>query len=338
MNKKTITKTLGSAKNAKIEMECDYEDLGGMISLINCSPSRLCIPTSDECEGHECLDFDKNESLAASEKKIDEAFEHLKELHIDQKSAGILMDQFYEKFPDSDLSECLIRHKNIRPFAAGGNIFEDSDGIDNPTLFVMRWLAGIKMTEVMDILKFDMNDSNLMQDLTVGNIGTPQRWAKTVTGSDLEDDSEMMCGRYTKPPRLATFPNTHPKGLPIIKKCSLSSVCSHHLLAYGSLFTEDSYAVVAYIPKDFVLGISKLQRVVNWVSKRPTIQEDLTMSIWKQISQAAQTEDVYVGLFNLVHTCESLRGSKTHQGSFTTEWYEGAFNDEALRMSILQNV
>lgn len=269
-------------------------------------------------------------------KQVQEAMNYLQSLGISIDQIQILYDEFERKYPHGSFTHSVLNHKKIRPFAAGGNIFEDSDGIDNETLFIMRWVAGSLMEKVLSVLKFDLNDSNLVQDLTVGNIGTAQRWAKTVTGSDIEDDTEMMCGRYTTRPRIATFPNNHSKRVPITKICEVSSVCSHHLLAYGTLFDEGANVVVSYIPNEYVLGISKLQRLVNWISKRPTIQEDLTTEIWKAISEAAQTKDVFVGIYNAKHTCESLRGSKTHEGAFTTEWYDGAFNDENLRMSIIQ--
>lgn len=281
-------------------------------------------------------DHDSQPAILSHYDLADEALEYLESLGFEWDDIETMQELFYDKFPEDCLSDAVVYLKEIRPFAAGGNIFEDSDGIDDATLFVMRWLAGLKMQQALEILKFDLNDSNIKQDLQEGNIGTAQRWAKTVTGSHLEDDEEMMCGRYTSPPRLATFPNNHTKGVPITKICSISSVCSHHMLAYGTMFDNNAYAVISYIPKDFVLGISKLQRLVNHISKRPTIQEDLTTNIWKAISKAAQTEDVYVGIFNAKHTCELLRGSKTHHGAFTTEWYDGAFNDDSLRMSVLK--
>ena len=224
-------------------------------------------------------------------------------------------------------------------------MFESGQTIDEPTLLCMRWVAGLKMEEVLDILKFDRTDSNLVQDLSVGNIGTAQRWAKTVTGDSLECDNEMMCGRYTKPPRIATFPATHPgedltpyEPCPVTKRVDLSSVCSHHFLPYGTLIGEGSYAIISYVPGDFVLGISKLQRVADHIARRPTIQEDLTKELYRAVSEAAQTPDVYVGIFNARHTCEYLRGSQSNDGSLSTEWFGGKFEDRKLRESVLRTV
>ena len=238
-----------------------------------------------------------------------------------------------------------MKLRDLKPFAAGGNVFESGQTIDEPTLLCMRWVAGLKMEEVLDILKFDRTDSNLVQDLSVGNIGTAQRWAKTVTGDSLECDNEMMCGRYAKPPRIATFPANEPgtnlvpvTPLPVTKICDISSVCSHHFLPYGTLIGDGAYAIISYIPGDFVLGISKLQRVADHIARRPTIQEDLTKELYRAISEAAQTPDVYVGIFNAKHTCEYLRGSQSKDGALTTEWFGGKFEDKELRESVLRTV
>lgn len=267
------------------------------------------------------------------------------ELKLSSEQYENLQDYFKSKYPNENLLTTLLKLRDLKPFAAGGNVFESGQTIDEPTLLCMRWVAGLKMEEVLDILKFDRTDSNLVQDLTVGNIGTAQRWAKTVTGDSLECDNEMMCGRYAKPPRIATFPANEPgtnlvpvTPLPVTKICDISSVCSHHFLPYGTLIGDGAYAIISYIPGDFVLGISKLQRVADHIARRPTIQEDLTKELYRAISEAAQTPDVYVGIFNAKHTCEYLRGSQSKDGALTTEWFGGKFEDKELRESVLRTV
>lgn len=316
-----------------------FENFGGLFNLImdqKCPPCEPCA----ECEPCKpCRSEMTEKELKAFELRASKASDYLDELGINEKNVDSLLNEFYRKFPDGELSASILKLRDIKPFAAGGNIFEDSDGIDNETLFVMRWLAGIKMEEVLSILKFDLTDSNLMQDLTVGNIGTAQRWAKTITGADLEDSTEIMCGRYTKKPRLATFPNNNKgKNIPITKRVDLASVCSHHFLPYGSLLREDSYAIISYVPEDYVLGISKLQRLADWVARRPTIQEDLVQTLFNAVKEASKSENVYVGLFNARHTCEYLRGSQSHDGAFTTEYYGGLFENKELRDQVLKSV
>lgn len=267
------------------------------------------------------------------------------ELKLSSEQYENLQSYFKSKYPNENLLTTLLKLRDLKPFAAGGNVFESGQTIDEPTLLCMRWVAGLKMEEVLDVLKFDRNDSNLVQDLAVGNIGTAQRWAKTVTGDGLECDNEMMCGRYAKPPRIATFPANEPgtnlvpvEPLPVTKRVDVSSLCSHHFLPYGTLIGDGAYAIISYIPKDFVLGISKLQRVADHIARRPTIQEDLTKELYRAVSEAAQTPDVYVGIFNAKHTCEYLRGSQSHDGSLTTEWFGGKFEDKSLRESVLRTV
>lgn len=82
---------------------------------------------------------------------------------------------------------------------------------------------------------------------------------------------------------------------------------------------------MAYIPKDYVLGISKLQRVVRFIAQRGWLQEDLTKAIYKEISKTAETDDVYVKLKNIKHSCEFLRGALSDSDGFTTEYFGGKF-------------
>lgn len=269
-----------------------------------------------------------------------DAIEYLISLKLNDDQIKNFEDYFNSKRPNDDINQAVLNLRDLKPFAAGGNLWESNQEIDEPTLLAMRWIAGIKMEEVLDVLKFDLTDSNLVQDLSVGNIGTAQRWAKTVTGDSLECDNEMMCGRYAKPPRIATFPNEdlENKKTPITKRVDISSVCSHHFLPYGTLLKEDAYAIISYIPEDFVLGISKLQRLADWVSRRPTIQEDLTKDLYTAISNAAMTENVFVMITNARHTCEYLRGSQSHDGAFTTMHFGGLFNDEKLRDSVVRSM
>lgn len=271
--------------------------------------------------------------------------DYLSKLKLDKTQIKNLVSYFNTKHPNKDINQSLNELEQLQPFAAGGNLWESGQEISEPTLLCMRWIAGIKFQEVLEVLKFDLQDPNVVQKLEEGNIGTAQRWAKTVTGSNLEDDSEMMCGRYAKPPRLATFPCDEQYGAlhannkaPITKRIDISSVCSHHFLPYGTLLNEGAYAIISYIPGDFVLGISKLQRVADWVCRRPTIQEDLTKDLWEAIAKAAKTEDVFVQISNARHTCEYLRGSQSHDGSFTTVHFGGKFQEKELRDSVIRSV
>ena len=176
---------------------------------------------------------------------------------------------------------------------------------------------------------------NIGEDFNVGNVGTPGRIAKCWVGADTNDDSEIGSGRFMKPIRIASFPNNNAYSkIPITKRVNISANCSHHFLPFNTAFDENSYAIISYVPKENVLGISKLQRLADYVSRRFWLQEDLTKELYKKISEAAQTKDVYVGLFNIKHTCEWLRGAKNAEGGFTSEYYSGVFEDAELRKQV----
>jgi GTP cyclohydrolase I len=183
-------------------------------------------------------------------------------------------------------------------------------------------------------MKIDMSDDNVMEDLSSGNIGTPGRIAKVWMGANLDDDRELGGGRWSRKPRLASFPNTNDTNIPITKRVDIISNCSHHFIPFTTIAREESYAIISYIPDKFVLGISKLQRLADWVSQRFFLQEDLTKKLYEAVSEASQTDSVYVGLFNMVHGCESMRGAKSNDGSFTSEYYGGKFADPELRKQI----
>ena len=241
---------------------------------------------------------------------------------------------FNNKFPDLNFDAYYEKYKNIKPFKANENIFESGQVIDNPTHFLLRTITGLYFEEAFKAMKIDLNDPNIESDDN-GNIGTPQRLSKVYCGADLDDSTELGCGRFMKPPRLATFPNTVKEDkFPITKRVDLVSNCSHHTLPFTTMFREDSYAVISYIPDEYVLGISKLQRIVDFVSRRYWLQEDLTNALFNKIKKITGSESVYVELHNIVHTCESLRGSQSKEGSFSSVKFGGLFEKEKYRRMI----
>jgi GTP cyclohydrolase I len=198
----------------------------------------------------------------------------------------------------------------------------------------MRLIATEKLKEVFEALKIDNEDDNVKEEYEVGNIGTAGRIIKMWSGADTKDDRELMSGRFHKPVRLAKFPNEISEDYdnPIIKEVDLTAVCSHHFAPFSTKFSDSSKVVIAYIPDKYVLGISKLQRVVRYIAQRGWLQEDLTRAIYKEISISAQTKDVYVKLKNIKHSCEFLRGALSESEGFTTEYFGGKFrtNKELL--------
>ena len=222
----------------------------------------------------------------------------------------------------------------LKPFAPDGNIWESGQNINDDTHLFMRLLTQYYTKLAMDANLIDLSNDNVKEDLSVGNIGTFGRVAKVHCGFDIRDSSEMGSGRWMKSIRLAKFPNTMKNKLPITKEVTLISSCSHHEISFNTLSDPDGRAIVSYIPDKFVLGISKLSRLVDYISRRYYLQEDLTRKIYETVSEAAETEDVYVGLFNVVHGCEQLRGRRDTNGKFTTEYYGGAFKDPEMRKQV----
>ena len=255
-----------------------------------------------------------------------------------------IRDDFYLKFPDGNFDKSWARYKEIPVFSALGNIYDiDQKGIDKETHYVLRLVATWHINEALIALKYDTtNDSNLKIDKETANIGTPGRIAKIWGGNTLDPENirEYGDGRFTEMPRLAAFPaSKDAKRKPVtvvIENAGIGSCCSHHFLPFSITGNDNSKIVISYIPKDKLLGLSKIGRFVEWCLNRPSLQEEVTELIHTKISEIAETDDVYVGLFELVHTCEVTRGAKQFSTT-TTEDYSGAFNDPEMRRDILKS-
>lgn len=232
---------------------------------------------------------------------------------------------YYPDVSDKKFNELWTKYKDLKPFAPDGNIWESGQNINDHIHLIIRLTTQFFISKSFEAQLIDLDNPNVAEDLETGNIGTPGRLAKVQISGNISDDSELGSGRWMKPIRLAKFPNVSKKRVPIIKEVSLVSACSHHFISFNSLSDPESKVIVAYIPDKFVLGISKLSRLVNFLSRRFYLQEDLTKKLYENISKAAETEDVYVGLFNIVHGCEKFRGKCDPNGKFSTEYYGGEF-------------
>ncbi len=232
-----------------------------------------------------------------------------------------------------DFDLIIDKYKNIKDFKISENVFDNNEDFDEELHTLMKLISQYHMECVFRAMKIDMTDANV-----AGEKGTPYRFIKMYCGSDLEDDTELLSGRWTKRPRIASFPNESNQKFPITKRVDLVSVCSHHTAPFSTMFRSDSYAIVSYIPEKTILGISKLQRLVDWVSRRGHLQEGLTEAIYEEVCKAAETKNVYVKLCNVVHTCESLRGSQAKDGSFTSEFYGGEFNNSEIRKQVQNSI
>ena len=261
--------------------------------------------------------------------------------HISTENLEYVKNRYIEAgFTQWDIDVTI--YENIEPFAPDGNVFDGLDVDMTPNLdgahYIMRLLTQYYLTQAFMSMKIDLSNPNVAENQLVGNIGTPGRIAKVWCGSDTQDDTELGAGRWRQKPRMATFPNENKSNFPITKRLALTSNCSHHFLPFGTLFRDDSYVIISYVPDKFVLGISKLQRLVDWMSQRFFLQEDLTRKLYEELQYTLGTESVHVGLYNIQHTCESTRGSRSPDGAFTSEYYGGYFNKTKNRDSILKGV
>jgi len=224
-------------------------------------------------------------------------------------------------------------------FPANGNVFDYTKNYDKDIQLIVRLATGFYIEKAFEAMRMDLNDPNLAEEIELGNIGTPQRLAKVWIGANLSDSSELGSGRWTKKPRLATFPNTNTDtNIPIIKRVDVVSNCSHHLISFNTLNRTDSYCIISYIPDEFVIGISKLQRLTDWLARRFWLQEDLTKAIYDEICEASKTDSVYVKIVNATHGCEQLRGSQSKDGAFSSEMYGGKFSDPEMRKQVDRSI
>ena len=149
----------------------------------------------------------------------------------------------------------------------------------------------------LDALGFDWrNDPN--------STDTPRRVAKAFV-------NDLATGCYDSPPKVTSFPSDGYDG--IVSQCNIpvKSLCSHHHLAFTGV------AHVAYIPslEGRVIGLSKLNRIVEFFARRPQIQEGLTIQIHNAIDEVCEKNQGVAVVVKAQHTCACLRGVK-HDGCY----------------------
>jgi GTP cyclohydrolase I len=172
--------------------------------------------------------------------------------------------------------------------------------------------------EIMNILGLDLNDDSLQ--------GTPHRVAKMYV-------KEVFSGLNPKnKPDVKLFDNKYKYNEMLVEKdITFYSNCEHHFVPIIGK------AHVAYISNGRVIGLSKLNRIVQYFAKRPQVQERLTVQIAEELKRILQTEDVAV-VIDAVHLCVSSRGVQDVNSSTVTVAYHGKFQEEATRMEFLKYV
>ncbi len=226
---------------------------------------------------------------------------------------------------ESALKEYLL----LKPFRVNQNIKESSQKISDDAHFVMRLVATFYMKEALLSLKIDLEDENIREDLQNGNIGTAGRIVKMYSGSTLKDERELLSGRWSDEPRMATFKNSNKNSSPVFVTTKLDAVCSHHFIRFGAdRYSDASTVVVGYIPRDKLGGISKINRFVNWCARRGWLQEELTEYIGKKIERVFETDSVFVALLDIRHGCTAYRGACDEEASVSTLYKSGEFSTD----------
>ncbi len=164
-------------------------------------------------------------------------------------------------------------------------------------------------SEIMDVIGLDLNDDSLS--------GTPKRVAKMYI-------DEIFSGLDPRnKPKIALFDNKYRYNQMLVEKnITFYSNCEHHFVPIIGK------AHIAYISSGKVIGLSKLNRIVQYYAKRPQVQERLTNQIAEDLKAILGTDDVAV-IIDAKHLCVSSRGVKDDTSATVTSYYGGSFNKTA---------
>ncbi|WP_066224467.1 GTP cyclohydrolase I FolE [Formosa haliotis] len=214
---------------------------------------------------------------------------------------------------------------NIEEFDALGD-----DHIGSSTETPMRADAfKLSNEEKIDIIKDDVRHimETLGLDLTDDSLkGTPNRVAKMFV-------KEIFGGLDpSRKPNASTFDNKYKYGEMLVEKnITVYSTCEHHLLPIVGR------AHVAYISNGSVVGLSKMNRIVDYYAKRPQVQERLTIQIVKELQAVLGTDDVAC-VIDAKHLCVNSRGIRDIESSTVTAEFGGKFKKKETRREFLDYI
>lgn len=176
-----------------------------------------------------------------------------------------------------------------------------------------------KMTEVLKSLVIDVDNDHNTQD-------TARRVAKMFI-------NETFSGRYDKKPKITAFPNAlEYDQVYVTGPITIRSVCAHH---FQNIVGK---AYVGIFPGEKVIGLSKFNRLIDWIASRPQIQEEMTIQIAKAIEEETKALGVGV-IIRAEHMCMTARGVKEHSSDMTTSVMLGKFReDPSLKAELLSLV
>lgn len=171
---------------------------------------------------------------------------------------------------------------------------------------------------IMETLGLDLTDDSLR--------GTPRRVAKMFV-------KEIFGGLHPeKKPSASTFENKYKYGEMLVEKnITVYSTCEHHLLPIVGR------AHVGYISNGKVVGLSKMNRIVDYFAKRPQVQERMTMQIVQELQKVLNTKDVAC-VIDAKHLCVNSRGIRDIESSTVTAEFGGKFKDSSVRREFLDYI
>ncbi len=189
---------------------------------------------------------------------------------------------------------------------------EDAFALDDQTKIE---LIQKHFREIMLILGLDICDDSLK--------GTPKRVAKMFV-------SELFKGLNPKnKPKITLFENKYKYDeIVMVRDITFYSTCEHHFLPFFGK------AHIAYLPKDKVPGLSKINRLVQFYAKRPQVQERMTIQIVNDLKSILETDDVAVYI-EAKHLCVAARGIEDAHSDTVTAKYCGKFNQEDYKKQFL---
>lgn len=171
---------------------------------------------------------------------------------------------------------------------------------------------------ILHTLGIDLTDDSLK--------GTPNRVAKMFV-------KEIFGGLHPdKKPKSSTFDNKYQYGEMLVEKnITLYSTCEHHLLPIVGR------AHIAYISNGTVVGLSKMNRIVDYYAKRPQVQERLTIQIVEELQKVLNTKDVAC-IIDAKHLCVNSRGIRDIESSTVTSEFGGKFKEENTRKEFIEYI
>lgn len=173
-----------------------------------------------------------------------------------------------------------------------------------------------KFRDIMQTMGLDLTDDSLQ--------GTPHRVAKMFV-------QEIFYGlNPDNKPAISVFENKFNYNEMLVEKdINLNSFCEHHFLPIVGK------AHVGYISSGQVIGLSKINRIVDYFARRPQVQERLTVQIANELKKALKTEDVAI-VIDAKHMCVSCRGIQDESSTTVTAEYGGRFKEKSEREEFLK--